>query len=183
MIKKKFNFNKINFNKINFNKINFNKINKYFPKKNFFVIINSNKRTFLNRGYKSLYTSLGKYDKAKQYILKALKTHLQLNHITFETFLRIDYANCLNNLMEPRLSIEQTNIAIELLKKVENNNVPKVMLLILFTNIFFSVKGSNNKPINIIIGSFTESHIGIYVGSGFLENIHLPNVKVQTLLK
>ena len=55
MIKKKFNFNKINFNKINFNKINFNKINKFFPKKNFFTITNSNKRTFLSRDYKSLY--------------------------------------------------------------------------------------------------------------------------------
>ncbi len=55
MIKKKFNFNKINFNKINFNKINFKKINKFFPKKNFFTITNSNKRTFLSRDYKSLY--------------------------------------------------------------------------------------------------------------------------------
>jgi len=60
VIKKKFNFNKINFNKINFNKINFNKINfnkikKFFPKKNFFTITNSNKRTFFSRDYKSLY--------------------------------------------------------------------------------------------------------------------------------
>ena len=60
MIKKKFNFNKINFNKINFNKINFNKINfnkikKFFPKKIFFTITNSNKKTFLSRDYKSLY--------------------------------------------------------------------------------------------------------------------------------
>ena len=45
MIKKKFNFNKINFNKIK----------KFFPKKNFFTITNSNKRTFLSRDYKSLY--------------------------------------------------------------------------------------------------------------------------------
>ena len=47
----------------------------------------------------------------------------------------------------------------------------------------FSVKGKSIKPINIITGNFTESHIGIYAGSRFLENMHLPNVKVQTLLK
>ena len=69
------------------------------------------------------------------------------------------------------------------IKKDENNNVPKVILFILFMNIFFSVKGNNIKPINIITGNFTESHIGIYEGSRFLENMHLPNVKVQTLLK
>ena len=50
VIKKKFNFNKINFNKINFNKIK-----KFFPKKIFFTITNSNKKTFLSRDYKSLY--------------------------------------------------------------------------------------------------------------------------------
>ena len=57
------------------------------------------------------------------------------------------------------------------------------MLFILLTNIFFSVKGNNIKPININKGNFTKSHIGMYVGGRLLENIHFPNVRVQTLLK
>ena len=69
-----------------------------------------------------MYTSWGKYDKAKVYIVKALKTHMKLSHPTFETFLRLDYANCLNNLFQTELSIEQSNLAIELLKKMENTN-------------------------------------------------------------
>ena len=76
--------------------------------------------SYIYRGYKNLYTSWGKYDKAKLYIVKALKAHLKLSHPTFETFLRLDYANCLNNLFQTDLSIEQSNLAIELLKKMEN---------------------------------------------------------------
>ena len=77
--------------------------------------------SYIYRGYKNLYTSWGKYDKAKIYIVKALKTHMKLSHPNFETFLRLDYASCLNNIYQPELSIEQNNLAIELLKKIENN--------------------------------------------------------------
>ena len=47
------------------------------------------------------------------------------------------------------------------MKKDENKRVPKAILLVLLINIFFSVRGNNIKPINISIGNFTESHIGI----------------------
>ena len=77
-------------------------------------------KSFIYRGYKNLYTSWGKYDKAKIYIVKALKAQMKLSHPAFEIFLRLDYANCLNNLFETELSIEQNNLAIELLKKMEN---------------------------------------------------------------
>ena len=69
------------------------------------------------------------------------------------------------------------------MKKDEESNVPKTIELDLSTNIFLSVKGNNNNPIKIIKGSFTASHAGIYIGSRLLENIHLPNVNVHTLLK
>lgn len=76
--------------------------------------------SYIYRGYKSLYTTLGKYDKAKDYIVKALNTHLKLSHYTFESFLRLEYAYCLNNLNQLELSLEQTNLAIKLLQKTEN---------------------------------------------------------------
>ena len=67
--------------------------------------------------------------------------------------------------------------------KVDINNVPKTILFVLLTSIFFSDNGKNIKPTNIINGNFTKNHIGKYVGSRFFENIHFPNVNVHTLLK
>ena len=69
------------------------------------------------------------------------------------------------------------------INKDETNRVPIAILFFLFINIFFSVKGNSTKPININSGNLTKSHIGMYVESRFLENIHFPNVKVHTLLK
>jgi predicted metal-dependent hydrolase len=43
-------------------------------------------KSYIYRGYKNLYTSWGKYDKAKIYIVKALKAQMKLSHPTFETF-------------------------------------------------------------------------------------------------
>ena len=61
--------------------------------------------------------------------------------------------------------------------------VRKNKLVLKFVNSFLSVKGIKNNPIKIIKGSFTESHIGIYVGGKFFENMHFPRVRVQTSLK
>ena len=96
------------------------------------------------RGFKILYIHWGKYSKAKRYIEKALKIEMQLQNSTFEAQLRIDYANCLNKLLETDLSIEQNNQAIDLLKSLENERL-------------LGVAYSNLNDIYLVKGDYTQS--------------------------
>ena len=57
------------------------------------------------------------------------------------------------------------NIKIKGIITIDNKIVPKYNLLISLKNIFFSVNGSNNKPIIIMMGNFTISQEKIYVES------------------
>jgi len=80
-------------------------------------------KSHIHRGFKLLYSRWGKNNQAIEHIEKALKIEMALNNPIFEAQLRLDYANCLNNLQNYNLSIEQNKQAIDILESIENDRL------------------------------------------------------------
>ena len=89
----------------------------------------------------------------------------------------------INNIHNFTNQSELNSLRVKLINYLNNDKKFRVQYFEIAKNILFSVKGNKIKPIKIMIGSFTKSHIGIYKGSKFCEYMHLPSVKVQTLFQ
>lgn len=84
---------------------------------------NDRGKSYIHRGFKLLYTRWGKYLQSIDHIEKALKIEIKLNNPLFQSQLRQDYANCLNKIQKPELSIEQNKQAVEIIKTIEDDRM------------------------------------------------------------
>jgi len=78
---------------------------------------------FIYKGFTTLYSAWGKWDKARFNIEKALKIQVDLNNNIIEAMLRLDYANLLNHLEKTDLSIDQNKQASRLLINLEDDRL------------------------------------------------------------
>ena len=141
---------------------------------------------FIYKGFSTLYSAWGKWDKARFNIEKALKIQVDLNNNTVEAMLRLDYANLLNHLEETDLSIEQNKQASRLLINLEDDRLLGISYAVmansyLVINQFTQSITSGNKAIGIFrkLGMTNyEARLLVIVGDGYCRTGDLENLKI-----
>jgi len=91
-----------------------------------------------------IFSERGQYNKALDYIKKALKIQIRLNNNLKEAKFRLNYANLLNHILKPELSIEQNKQAISIIENIEDEQLLGVSLTILANTYYGSGKFSES---------------------------------------
>jgi tetratricopeptide (TPR) repeat protein len=120
-------------------------------------------------GFYTLYSSWGKYAKAHDYIKKALTIQITLQNNLMETRLRLNYANLLNHLQEPILSLEQNSQANRLLVELEEDRLLGISHAVM-TNTYF------------VLGDYSESVKNGILSLGLFRKIEMSSYEGKILV-
>ena len=120
-------------------------------------------------GFYTLYSSWGKYAKAHDYIKKALTIQITLQNNLMETRLRLNYANLLNHLEEPILSLEQNSQANRLLVELEEDRLLGISHAVM-TNTYF------------VLGDYSESVKNGILSLGLFRKIEMSSYEGKILV-
>jgi len=120
-------------------------------------------------GFYTLYSSWGKYAKAHDYIKKALTIQITLQNNLMETRLRLNYANLLNHLQEPALSLEQNSQANRLLVELEEDRLLGISHAVM-TNTY------------LVLGDYSESVKNGILSLGLFRKIEMSSYEGKILV-
>ena len=120
-------------------------------------------------GFYTLYSSWGKYAKAHDFIKKALTIQITLQNNLMETRLRLNYANLLNHLQEPTLSLEQNSQANRLLVELEEDRLLGISHAVM-TNTYF------------VLGDYSESVKNGILSLGLFRKIEMSSYEGKILV-
>lgn len=120
-------------------------------------------------GFYTLYSSWGKYAKAHDYIKKALTIQITLQNNLMEIRLRLNYANLLNHLQEPTLSLEQNSQANRLLAELEEDRLLGISHAVM-TNTYF------------VLGDYSESVKNGILSLGLFRKIEMSSYEGKILV-
>ena len=120
-------------------------------------------------GFYTLYSSWGKYAKAHDYIKKALTIQITLQNNLMETRLRLNYANLLNHLQEPTLSLEQNSQANRLLVELEEDRLLGISHAVM-TNTY------------LVLGDYSESVKNGILSLGLFRKIEMSSYEGKILV-
>jgi len=120
-------------------------------------------------GFYTLYSSWGKYAKAHDFIKKALTIQITLQNNLMETRLRLNYANLLNHLGEPALSLEQNSQANRILVELEEDRLLGISHAVM-TNTYF------------VLGDYSESVKNGILSLGLFRKIEMSSYEGKILV-